>query len=135
MLLGAIPALLTFFIRRFVPESERWQQEKGRGNTAHWATRDLLGVLFGSVAGCAIIYLWAAEGLMLAVRLSGTAVALIGVTLGYLYPVIRYLQRSQAGAGGLGLAWKPTVRRMLLGACLGGVALLGTWASLQWASV
>src|SRR5262249_32659894 len=31
--------------------------------------------------------------------------------------------------------WQPTVRRMLLGALLGGVPLLATWASIQWASV
>src|SRR5207249_707366 len=30
-------------------------------------------------------------------------------------------------------AWGPTLRRMLLAACLSGVALLGTWGSTQWA--
>src|SRR3989440_2692932 len=45
MLIGAVPALLTFFIRLFVPESERWREEKSRGATSHWATRDLAGVL------------------------------------------------------------------------------------------
>src|SRR5438552_3240179 len=39
MLSGAAPALLTFFIRLFVPESERWQHEQRRGTTARWATR------------------------------------------------------------------------------------------------
>src|SRR5690242_6000936 len=28
MMVGTLPALLTFFIRLFVPESEKWQQEK-----------------------------------------------------------------------------------------------------------
>src|SRR5262249_15525854 len=45
MLLGTTPALLTFFIRLFVPESERWKEEYGRGATQGWATRDLLGVV------------------------------------------------------------------------------------------
>ncbi len=162
MLLGAVPALLTLFIRLFVPESERWQNEQGKGSTSHWATRDLIGVLVGSAAGCVIIYLWGAEGIsvprpisfaidmlsatetdgktllsryLLTFRLLGTLLALVVVTLGYLYPVVRYLQRSQAGDRGLGSGWQPTIRRMLLGACLGGVALLGTWASLQWATV
>lgn len=128
MLMGLVPALLTFFIRLFVPESERWQHEQGKGSTTHWATQDLLGVLIGSAAGCAILYVWATEA-ELPIRLSCTAIALVVVTLGYLYPVVRYLQRS-----GTAHATGTTVRRMLLGACLGGVPLLGTWASLQWAS-
>jgi hypothetical protein len=46
--------------------------------------------------------------------------------------VVRYLQRQQAagalgGEQGLGL----TIRRMLLAACLSGVALLGTWGGTQ----
>src|SRR5262249_9220316 len=69
MLLGALPALLTFFIRLFVPESQRWQREHGSGTTAHWATRDLLGVGFGAIAAGAIIYLWAAEGIDLGLRI------------------------------------------------------------------
>src|SRR5208283_635527 len=44
LLMGALPALLTFFIRLFVPESERWEEEQKRGATSHWATQDLLGV-------------------------------------------------------------------------------------------
>ena len=56
MLLGTLPALLTFFIRMFVPESEKWEKEKERGATSHWATQDLLGVLVG-LAGPALIVL------------------------------------------------------------------------------
>ena len=39
---GAVPALLTLFIRFFVPESRRWEKERSRGATSHWANRDLL---------------------------------------------------------------------------------------------
>src|SRR5262245_11451225 len=42
MMLGAAPALLTFFIRVFVPESHKWEAERQRGTTSHWAGRDLL---------------------------------------------------------------------------------------------
>ena len=59
--------------------------------------------------------------------------ALLVITLGFLYPVIRYLQRMGATLGTSDTAF--TIRRMLLGACLGGVPLLATWASIQWASV
>src|SRR5262245_55227141 len=45
MIVGALPALLVFLIRLYVPESERWEAEKERGATSHWANRDLLGVL------------------------------------------------------------------------------------------
>jgi MFS family permease len=160
MFVGAAPALLTFFIRLFVPESQRWQQEQARGTTSNWEARDLLGVAVGTLAAGSMIFLWAAE-LSPAIRLPGSALALIIVTLGYAYPVLRYLQRSQSnddwvarpesskgvaehqglktrpsktqgvppGAFGGPDKW-PILRRMFLGAALGGVPLLGTWASI-----
>lgn len=142
MLLAATPAVLTFFIRLFVPESESWQREQGRGATSHWVTRDLLGVLIGAIGPSAIIYLWANDRTTLgqtviehagAVRLVGTLAGLAVATLGYLYPVIGFVRRATAAAGpAAGSELGPTVRRMLLGACLAGVALLGTWGSVQW---
>ena len=44
---GPIPALLTLFIRLFVPESEKWEKEKAAGKASHWSERDLIGVLIG----------------------------------------------------------------------------------------
>lgn len=67
LLLGAVPALLTFFIRLFVPESERWKHAVSSGPRAR--VRDIF-------------------------------------------------------TGGL-------ARLTVLGACLAGVALLGTWGSVQ----
>jgi hypothetical protein len=62
-----------------------------------------------------------------------TVVGLLIAILGYIYPVVRYLGRAEA-AGSLNAGDRPRyIRRMLLGACLAGVALLGTWGSLQWA--
>ena len=129
MILGTLPALLTFFIRLCVPESAKWQEEQGRGATTSWATYDLLAVLLGALGPALMIYLWAWEH-PLVLRLLGSLLGLAVVTAGYLYPVIRYLQR-QAGAGAGSAAWRPTIRRMLLAACLSGVALLGTWGSTQ----
>lgn len=132
MILGATPALLTFLIRLFVPESKRWEKEQSHGTTSNWVTRDLLGVVIGSLGAVAIIYLWAEE-FHLSIRVIGTVLALGIVTTGYLYPVIRYLQRTGIVANDAPNAWKPIVGRMLLGACLSAVALLGTWGSTQWA--
>ncbi len=89
MLLGAAPALLTFLIRLFVPESARWEQERARGATDHWATVDLLGVLGGAAAALALIYLWAADA-PFGVRLVGSLPWLLLIAAGYLYPVVRY---------------------------------------------
>jgi MFS family permease len=133
MLLGAAPALLTFFIRIFVPESARWQAERERGTTSHWASRDLVAVLVGALAAIGIVYLWA-EDLPLALRLLGSFLGLGVTTCGFIYPILRYLQRSEATPGASGGGWQ-TIRLTLLGACLSGVALLGTWASIQWAPV
>jgi MFS transporter, SHS family, sialic acid transporter len=58
MLAGAAPALLTFFIRIFVPESERWQEAQKKGPTAplreaftgKTAAVMWLSIIFASVA-------------------------------------------------------------------------------------
>jgi MFS family permease len=134
MLLGTLPALLTFFIRIFVPESEKWQHEQQRGVTSNWATRDLSAVLVGVAGPALIVYAWAWDGPAwlphsLMVRIVATLAGLAIATAGYTYPVIRFFQRQARLEPGLQSG--PTLRRMLLGACLSGVALLGTWGSTQ----
>jgi len=138
MLLGTMPALLTFFFRLFVPESHKWEEERGKGNTSHWATVDLMGVLIGALGPAIIVYVWANKwpGVETAVlvRSIGTVLGLTIAVLGYTFPVYRYLQRAMASGGAENAASvAPTIRRMLMGACLSGVALLGTWSSAQWA--
>jgi MFS family permease len=129
MLLGTLPALLTFFIRMFVPESEKWEKEQAKGSTGHWATQDLLGVLIGLAGPALIVYVWATpqSGWL---RFAATLLGLLIATGGYTYPVIRFFQRQHLATGGED--WRPTLRRMLLAACLSGIALLGTWGSTQW---
>jgi MFS family permease len=137
MILGTLPAVLTFFIRMFVPESEKWEREHASGSTGHWATQDLLAVLVGVIGPAMIVTVFAYPNgskltpywwlVQIGVTIAGLAIAIAG----YTYPVIRFFQRlHQAGGGG---QWQPTLRRMLLAACLSGVALLGTWGSTQWA--
>ncbi|HEX7376454.1 MAG TPA: MFS transporter [Pirellulales bacterium] len=133
MLAGAAPALLTLLIRLFVPESERWQEEHGRGGTAHWATKDLIGVLLGSLGPSLMIFCWAND-YPLPVCIAGTLVGVLVAILGYSFPVVRYLQREAAFSGRSAAEAKQTITRMLLAAALAGTALLGTWASAQWAA-
>jgi MFS family permease len=136
MMVGALPALLTFLIRLFVPESEKWRQEKGRGHTSGWATQDLLGVVVGATGPALMIYLWAWDQPAwlhsLPVRLAGSVLGLIVAAVGYTYPLARYLRRQPASATA-DHAPARVLRRLLLAACLSGVALLGTWCSVQWA--
>lgn len=151
MIAGAAPALLVFFIRVMVPESQKWKAAKQGGQTAHWATRDLLGVFFGTLAALGMILVWSPafrtllvqlgiNGDLLespapftAIRVLITVAALVIALLGYMYPVVRYLGRAQE-AGQLAPSERTqSIRRMLLGACLAGVPLLGTWGALQWA--
>ena len=47
------------------------------------------------------------------------------------YPAWRYLQRTDPTDLADGIWRSPTVRRMLLAACLSGVPLLATWGSIQ----
>ncbi len=137
MIMGTIPALLTFFIRMFVPESHKWEKEQQAGSTSHWATQDLLAVVLGVSGPAIIVAVWTYRPAgvtgttWLAVQIAATIVGLLIAIVGYTYPVIRYFQRQQLATGGQ--SWQPTLRRMLLAACLSGVALLGTWGSTQWA--
>ena len=144
MMLGAVPALLTFFIRWFVPESEKWERERGKGATSHWATRDLISVFIGAIAVCGIIALWAVrwqrfladdheeiyDYLIFGLQVVGSLIGFVIVTWGYTYPVLCYLKRAEA-SGQVGSDWKPMLKRMLLAATLSGVALLGTWGTIQ----
>ena len=58
MIVGALPALLMFFIRLFVPESHKWEAERDKGGTSHWATRDLLGVIGWRDGAAIVVFLW-----------------------------------------------------------------------------
>jgi MFS family permease len=146
MISSALPALMTFFIRLFVPESQRWLDEHGRGTTKHWSTRDLLVVIAGAGAAIGLVSLWAMDrplGLddpaaVMGVRIVGTVVGLVIAYLAYTFPVRRYLQRSLLAAepSPTGEVWTPprVLGRMIIGATLSGAALMGTWASIQNAS-
>jgi MFS family permease len=130
MLFGAAPALLTFFIRLAVPESERWLHAKAEKTTSHWAAHDMLAIVIGGIGPLAMIYLWS-QNFTLVQRVFGSLAALAVAVIGYTYPVLRYMQRLQASATPMPGSWNTTIGRMLLGACLSGVPLIGTWASIQ----
>jgi MFS family permease len=151
MILGAAPSLLVFLILWLVPESHKWMEQRREGSTSHWAMRDLLGVFAAALGAMVVIACWSpwfeqhvgvrAEGanqfvlspMMQAARLAVTGIGLLVALAGFLYPVMKYLRRAelanqlQPGERALYL------RRMMLGASLSAVALLGTWGSLQWA--
>ncbi len=127
LLAGAVPALLTLFIRLFVPESEKWEKERDSGAASFWAKRDLIGVLIGAAAALGIIALWAST-LSFGIQVAGSLVGLVIVVLGYLMPARGYLSRCGLSAE----VKRRTLGRMLLAAGLSGVALLGTWAGLMW---
>jgi len=152
MIAGALPALLIFFIRLFVPESARWEEEKERGATTFWAKRDLIGTLAGMLAACAVIFVWTpifvalvhvppmASGpsptptIVTLARAVVTPLGLAAALWGFLFPVQMYLRRAVAAGDVSPDERRTVVGRLLLGAGLSGVALLGTWGSLQWAA-
>lgn len=133
MMLGAAPAILTFFFRIFVPESSKWEHERGQGGTSNWMTTDLIGVLIGAIGPGLIVWVWADSRVGTNVRIIGTVFGVIIAAFGYIYPVYRFLQRTYAGKPDSQHATGHTIRRMLLAALLSGVALIGTWGSTQWA--
>jgi MFS transporter, SHS family, sialic acid transporter len=132
MISGAVPALLVFFIRLFVGESEKWKEEKAKGSTGHWASKDLLAVLGGCMAALVIVWCWAPAGPGAGWVATGVTLLMLPlVLLGYLFPVWQYLGRAAATGGQYSRRF--IMSRMLLGAGLAGVALIGTWAAIQWA--
>lgn len=149
MITGALPAFLIFFIRLFVPESKKWKSEHDKGTTSLWATRDLIGVLIGACGAAAVITIWSPLYLQIVqslggqgdeittlpriLRIVGTIIGLVITLLGYIYPVLRYLGRAEQHGQISPSERRTYIFRMLLGAALAGVALLGTWGSLQWA--
>lgn len=141
LLLGSVPALLTLFIQVLVPESEKWKHEKESGKASFWSGRDLIGVLIGATAACALIVLWyvdfnTIEGfnrpwpadMDLPVKFAISAVLLVIVLFGYLHPARSYLGRSGLPAE----ERRRTLGRMLLAAGLSGIPLLCTWAGVMW---
>jgi MFS family permease len=136
MVCGALPALLTFFIRLFVPESERWERERARGTTSAWASRDLITVLLGVGVCAGLIALWQYTGTstdlspttVAVLRVGGTITAVVLVAVCYLYPIFRYLGR----AGEPAEVRNGILRTMLLGAVISAVPLLATWGAVQW---
>ena len=136
MLLGTLPALLTFMIRIFVPESKKWEQENAKGSTSSMASQDLIAVLVGLIGPALIVYVWAADATggiehSFLVRAVATLVGLAIAIVGYTYPVVRYFQRQAVADSRAAADQGLMLKRMLLGACLSGVALLGTWGSTQ----
>jgi len=140
-IIGSFPAAIIFFIRLFVPESHKWEEEKRSGGTSHWATKDLLAVLLAAVVALGIITIWTPQvfdrlGNLVALPL--TLIGLAVVLWGFLHPVRRYLGRAHAGGKILTEDRAKVMRNLLIGAGLAAVSLMGTWGSTQqaakWAS-
>jgi SHS family sialic acid transporter-like MFS transporter len=137
MMLGVAPALLTFLIRIFVPESHKWEESQKAGGAKHWASADLLVVVFGIAGPWFIVYLWTADLAQilpaispLVLRISGTLLGLAVVCYGFTFPVLRYLQREAAESGDRKRV-AATIGVMLFAAVLSGIPLLGTWGTTQ----
>jgi SHS family sialic acid transporter-like MFS transporter len=132
MIVGALPALLVFFIRGFVPESEKWHAEQASGRTGHWAVRDLLVTLGGAVGAAIVIVAWSPAVTSWLWRAVITPAGLLAAFVGFVHPVRMYLVRATAG-GTIRPAEAAAIRwRLMIGALLAGVPLLGTWGALQW---
>ncbi len=129
MVCGALPALLTFFIRLYVPESRSWEKEQEGGKTSSWAGRDLLAVLLGVGVCCGLLAVWQLVDRW-DLRIAAMLIALVLVAGCFLFPVVRYLSRANEPAEVRG----EILRRMLLAALISGVPLLATWGAVQQAS-
>jgi len=128
MVCGALPAVLTFLVRLFVPESERWEKEKQRGATSSWNGRDLISVAVGVVVCFGLLVVWQVVP-FLWLRLVATVIAVVVVAGCYIFPIFGYLYRS----GETREARRRIMRTMLVGAAISGVPLLATWGAVQWA--
>ena len=55
-------------------------------------------MLVGAAGGVGIIFLWAMPDLPLALRIAGSIPAVVIATLGYMYPVVRYVRRRSSAS-------------------------------------
>jgi hypothetical protein len=62
-----------------------------------------------------------------------TIAGLVVTLVGYLWPVRGYLRRAAMAGALRSVDEREVLRRMIFGAALAGVALLGTWGAIQWA--
>jgi MFS family permease len=135
MLIGALPALVIFLIRLFVPESDRWEEEKAAGHTAFWKVGDLSGVALGSLAALGIVFVWSPLGRDAGVGtlLAGmaTVFGLAVVLWGFLRPLSRYLDRARAAESLSAATRSEVLRNLAMGSLLVGVAWLGSWGATQ----
>ena len=116
MIVGALPALLMFFIMRIVPESHKWEAERDKGATSHWATRDLLGVLIGAIGASAVVVMWSP-----AFQLLSRHVRVRRKAARRLWARRKYRPRRVVGARNCGRAFGIYVsRRAILGPCRAG---------------
>ncbi|MEM4360314.1 MAG: MFS transporter [Candidatus Bilamarchaeaceae archaeon] len=131
-LAGAIPAFLTVFIRLAVPESTKWLISKNTFIHNPISTRtSIIYILMGGIAGCALVYVWYLPDNTINIyyKLTITPIILVIIVLSYLRPVLKYDPETRAKEQ----TNKDILIRMLIGAGLSGVPLLGTWAGLMWA--
>ncbi|MFO1007138.1 MAG: MFS transporter [Planctomycetaceae bacterium] len=129
MLIGAFPALLTFFIRIFVPESKKWEDAQTKGATSNWAAKDLWGVAIGCLGPLGMVVAYATDQ-SLPVQGLAVLIGLAAAFVGYTYPVRKFLGRSEAQAAS-SIPGPEIMRRMYVAALLSGVALLATWGAIQ----
>ena len=127
MLVGAVPALLTLFLRLFVPESVAWKEDQRKGLTSKWSGYDLLFVLVGAMFGAGVLALWILDTGWVE-KIAGTIFGVTIIGFCYLHPARQFLKRS----GETALERQQTLRRMLLAAALSGVPLLATWGGVMW---
>lgn len=129
MLIGAFPALLTFFIRLFVPESKKWQEAQSQGATNSWDARDLWGVAIGCLGPLGMVVAYAMD-FRIVWQVVWIVLGLAAALIGYTHPVRKYLKRSESA--GVGSVPGPEImRRMYVGAILSGIALMATWGAIQ----
>ena len=127
MFLGALPAVLTLFLRLFVPESKPWEAARDAGQVNHWSRSDLVVIAFGMVAAVGMVALWATP-YSLAVRLPLTLLLVATAGGCFLAPIGRFLEASGTPDGEV----RRSLGRLVLGAGLAGVPLLATWAGVMW---
>jgi MFS transporter, SHS family, sialic acid transporter len=127
MFVGAAPGLLTLMIRLFVPESERWEQVRERGDTSRWKTSDWFYVAGGLLTALGIIVAWSV-GWPLALSGVVTLFLVSATAAFFLTPIRQFLQRCETSPAEV----RRLSGRLLLGAGLSGVPLLATWAGVMW---
>ncbi len=133
LILSIFPAGLVFFIRKWVPESERWLAPYTQSRLMLNTRAALFSIMTGAACAVLVLLLWAIE-IAWPWRWVGTVIGLSAAAWGFLGPLQQFVRSAKVPdySPGPFPATVSLYKRVAIGCGLSCIPLIGTWAVTQW---